>query len=149
MGKKYFKDDSKPMPRVTTNLVYLFKVKYENYYGKKCNIKEDKLHYEIRQSFDVFGLDIYDEGDRDWYEKNVLQDLFKKYDDLGYSEGKTFGAGHLHVEWLMNNLVNNIPNKKKEDKSSLTGKVGTVPMEHQDWMDSGKEYTDEDWEEEY
>ena len=135
MGKKYFKDDSKPLPRVTTALVSLFKVKYENYYGKKCNIKDDKLHYEIRQSFEVFGLDIYDVGDRDWYEHNVLQDLFKKYDDLGYSEGKAFGAGHLHVEWLMINLVNNIPNKKKEDKNDLTGKVGTVPMEHQDWMD--------------
>ncbi|MGM9834608.1 MAG: hypothetical protein ACI31M_02360 [Bacilli bacterium] len=135
MDRKYFKDTSKSLPRVTTELVNLFKVKYESYYGSKCKIKDDKLHYEIRQSFDVFGLDIYDVSDREWYENNVLQDLFKKYDDLGYSEGKTFGAGHLHVEWLMNNLVNNIPNKKKEDKNDLTGKVGTVAMEHQDWMD--------------
>ena len=108
MGK-YFKETDRRCPRVTTNLVYLFKVKYENYYGKKCNIKEDKLHYEIERSFELFELDIYDPGDREWYEKNVLQDLFKKYDDLGYSEGSKFCAGHLHVDWLMYKLVNNIP----------------------------------------
>lgn len=108
---KYFRGRSsnKMCSRATNQFVYLFKTKYEDYYNIKCTIKEDKLHYEIRKSFDIFGLDIHDMGDREWFIKNVLDVLFERYDELGYSEGKTFGAGHLHVEWLMNNLVNNIP----------------------------------------
>ena len=81
---------------------------------------------------------------------NVLEGLFEKYDSLGYSspEFPRFCANNLKT-FVIDNIINNIPNKKKESTSSLTGKVGTVPMEHQDWMDQGKEYTDEDWEREY
>ena len=104
---KYF-ENKKLLPRVTNELVELFKVKYEEYYGVKCRAKSSRIDYELRLSFEIFDLDIYKEEDRDWYRDNVLKDIFKKYDDLGYSSGEKFCVGHLHVEWLMIKLLREV-----------------------------------------
>ena len=146
-GQKKSTNDSRP----TTILVNLYKIKYKAYYGKDLSEREEnKLHFAIVDFFKNHALDFKDEEDKDWFVDNVLEGLFEKYDSLGYSspEFPRFCANNLKT-FVIDNIINNIPNKKKESTSSLTGKVGTVPMEHQDWMDQGKEYTDEDWEREY
>ena len=148
---KYFGKKKIDNGRPTNILVNLYKIKYENYYGCKLSEREEsKLHFAIVEFFKSHSLDFKDEGDKDWFVDNVLEGLFEKYDSLGYSspEFPRFCANNLKT-FVIDNIINNIPNKKKESTSSLTGKVGTVPMEHQDWMDQGKEYTDEDWEREY
>lgn len=148
---KYFGEKKTNNGRPTNILVNLYKIKYENYYGCKLSEREEsKLHFAIVDFFKTHSLDFKKEEDKDWFIDNVLDVLFERYDKLGYSsvDFPRFCANNLKT-WIIDNIINNIPNKKKEDKSSLTGKVGTVPMEHQDWMNSGKEYTDEDWEEEY
>ena len=148
---KYFGKKKIDNGRPTNILVNLYKIKYENYYGCKLSEREEsKLHFAIVDFFKNHALDFKNEGDKDWFVDNVLEGLFEKYDSLGYSspEFPRFCANNLKT-FVIDNIINNIPNKKKESTSSLTGKVGTVPMEHQDWMDQGKEYTDEDWEREY
>ena len=148
---KYFGKKKIDNGRPTNILVNLYKIKYENYYGCKLSEREEsKLHFAIVEFFKSHSLDFKDEEDKDWFVDNVLEGLFEKYDSLGYSspEFPRFCANNLKT-FVIDNIINNIPNKKKESTSSLTGKVGTVPMEHQDWMDQGKEYTDEDWEREY
>ena len=148
---KYFGKKKIDNGRPTNILVNLYKIKYENYYGCKLSEREEsKLHFAIVEFFKSHSLDFKKEEDKDWFVDNVLEGLFEKYDSLGYSspEFPRFCANNLKT-FVIDNIINNIPNKKKESTSSLTGKVGTVPMEHQDWMDQGKEYTDEDWEREY
>lgn len=132
-GQKKSTNDSRP----TTILVNLYKIKYKAYYGKDLSEREEnKLHFAIVDFFKNHALDFKDEGDKDWFVDNVLEGLFEKYDSLGYSspEFPRFCANNLKT-FVIDNIINNIPNKKKESTSSLTGKVGTVPMEHQDWMD--------------
>lgn len=143
---KYF-EKRKPLPRVTNALVELFKVKYEGYYGETCKIKSEKLDYELRQSFEIFNLNIYSQEDRDWYEHNVLDDLFKKYDDLGYSEGKKFGAGHLHVDWLMVSLVNGIKNEKVKYNKKEEVKAGEVDKDKFDKLNDDTKLADDEVEE--
>ena len=143
---KYF-EKKKPLPRVTNELVELFKVKYEGYYGETCKIKSEKLDYELRQSFEIFNLNIYSQEDRDWYEHNVLDDLFKKYDDLGYSEGKKFGAGHLHVDWLMVSLVNGIKNEKVKYNKKEEVKAGEVDKDKFDKLNDDTKLADDEVEE--
>ena len=148
---KYFGKKKIDNGRPTNILVNLYKIKYENYYGCKLSEREEsKLHFAIVEFFKSHSLDFKKEEDKDWFIDNVLDVLFERYDNLGYStpDFPRFCANNLKT-WVIDNIINEIPNKKKEDKNSLTGKVGTVPMEHQDWMDQGKEYTDEDWEREY
>ena len=134
---KYFGKKKIDNGRPTNILVNLYKIKYENYYGCKLSEREEsKLHFAIVEFFKSHSLDFKDEGDKDWFVDNVLEGLFEKYDSLGYSspEFPRFCANNLKT-FVIDNIINNIPNKKKESTSSLTGKVGTVPMEHQDWMD--------------
>lgn len=132
-GQKKSTNDSRP----TTILVNLYRIKYKAYYGKELSEREeDKLHFAIVEFFKNHALDFKKEEDKDWFVDNVLEGLFEKYDSLGYSspEFPRFCANNLKT-FVIDNIINNIPNKKKESTSSLTGKVGTVPMEHQDWMD--------------
>ena len=132
-GQKKSTNDSRP----TTILVNLYKIKYKAYYGKDLSEREEnKLHFAIVDFFKNHALDFKDEWDKDWFVDNVLEGLFEKYDSLGYSspEFPRFCANNLKT-FVIDNIINNIPNKKKQSTSSLTGKVGTVPMEHQDWMD--------------
>ena len=148
---KYFGKKKIDNGRPTNILVNLYKIKYENYYGCKLSEREEsKLHFAIVEFFKSHSLDFKKEEDKDWFIDNVLDVLFERYDNLGYStpDFPRFCANNLKT-FVIDNIINNIPNKKKESTSRLTGKVGTVPMEHQDWMDQGKEYTDEDWEREY
>ena len=136
MGK-YFGEKKTNNGRPTNILVNLYKIKYENYYGCKLSEREEsKLHFAIVDFFKSHSLDFKKEEDKDWFIDNVLDVLFERYDTLGYSsvDFPRFCANNLKT-WVIDNIINNIPNKKKEDKSSLTGKVGTVAMEHQDWMD--------------
>lgn len=142
---KIFKK-SNYLPRVTNELIRLFKVKYESYYETSCKIKDDKLNYEFRQSFDIFNLDIYSQEDRDWYITNVLDDLFKRYDDLGYSEGQKFGAGHLHVDWLMINLVNGIKNEKVKYNKDIV-QAGEVDTEKFDKLADDTKLSENEMEE--
>lgn len=87
--RKYFNKSSNTLKsRVTNELISSFKIKYKQYYGEKCSSKDDRLHYEIRRSFEVLELDIYNPHDREWYEENVLHELFERYDDLGYASQK-------------------------------------------------------------
>lgn len=134
---KYFGEKKTNNGRPTNILVNLYKIKYENYYGCKLSEREEsKLHFAIVDFFKSHSLDFKKEEDKDWFIDNVLDVLFERYDTLGYSsvDFPRFCANNLKT-WVIDNIINNIPNKKKEDKSSLTGKVGTVAMEHQDWMD--------------
>ena len=134
---KYFGKKKIDNGRPTNILVNLYKIKYENYYGCKLSEREEsKLHFAIVEFFKSHSLDFKKEEDKDWFVDNVLEGLFEKYDSLGYSspEFPRFCANNLKT-FVIDNIINNIPNKKKESTSSLTGKVGTVPMEHQDWMD--------------
>ena len=134
---KYFGKKKIDNGRPTNILVNLYKIKYENYYGCKLSEREEsKLHFAIVEFFKSHSLDFKKEEDKDWFIDNVLDVLFERYDNLGYStpDFPRFCANNLKT-WVIDNIINEIPNKKKEDKNSLTGKVGTVPMEHQDWMD--------------
>lgn len=142
---KLFKKNTKS-PRVTNELIMLFKVKYESYYETTCKINDDKLNWEFRKSFEIFNLNIYSQEDRDWYIENVLNDLFKKYDDLGYSEGHRFGAGHLHVDWLMVNLVNGVKNEKvKYNKDDV--QAGEVDAEKFDRLADNTKLSENEMEE--
>lgn len=134
---KYFGEKKTNNGRPTNILVNLYKIKYENYYGCKLSEREEsKLHFAIVDFFKTHSLDFKKEEDKDWFTDNVLDVLFERYDKLGYSsvDFPRFCANNLKT-WVIDNIINNIPNKKKEDKNDLTGKVGTVAMEHQDWMD--------------
>lgn len=148
---KYFGKKKIDNGRPTNILVNLYKIKYENYYGCKLSEREEnKLHFAIVEFFKSHSLDFKKEEDKDWFIDNVLDVLFERYDNLGYStpDFPRFCANNLKT-WVIDNIINEIPNKKKEDKNSLTGKVGTVPMEHQDWMDEVREFTEDEWEEKY
>ena len=137
VGKYFGQKKSTNASRPTTILVNLYRIKYKAYYGKELSEREeDKLHFAIVEFFKNHALDFKKEEDKDWFVDNVLEGLFEKYDSLGYSspEFPRFCANNLKT-FVIDNIINNIPNKKKESTSSLTGKVGTVPMEHQDWMD--------------
>jgi hypothetical protein len=134
---KYFGEKKTNNGRPTNILVNLYKIKYENYYGCKLSEREEsKLHFAIVDFFKSHSLDFKKEEDKDWFIDNVLDVLFERYDKLGYSsvDFPRFCANNLKT-WVIDNIINDIPNKKKEDKNDLTGKVGTVAMEHQDWMD--------------
>lgn len=134
---KYFGEKKTNNGRPTNILVNLYKIKYENYYGCRLSEREEsKLHFAIVDFFKTHSLDFKKEEDKDWFTDNVLDVLFERYDKLGYSsvDFPRFCANNLKT-WVIDNIINNIPNKKKEDKNDLTGKVGTVAMEHQDWMD--------------
>lgn len=134
---KYFGEKKTNNGRPTNILVNLYKIKYENYYGCKLSEREEsKLHFAIVDFFKTHSLDFKKEEDKDWFTDNVLDVLFERYDKLGYSsvDFPRFCANNLKT-WVIDNIINDIPNKKKEDKNDLTGKVGTVAIEHQDWMD--------------
>ena len=148
---KYFGKKKIDNGRPTNILVNLYKIKYENYYGCKLSEREEsKLHFAIVEFFKSHSLDFKKEEDKDWFIDNVLDVLFERYDNLGYStpDFPRFCANNLKT-WVIDNIINNIPNKQKGNKNSLTGKVGTVPMEHQDWMDEVREFTEDEWEEKY
>lgn len=137
VGKYFGERTSSTNGRPTNILVNLYKIKYEKYYNCKLSEREEnKLHFAIVEFFKSHSLDFKKEEDKDWFIENVLDVLFERYDKLGYSsiDFPKFCANNLKT-WVIDNIINNIPNKKKEDKNDLTGKVGTVAMEHQDWMD--------------
>lgn len=120
-GQKKSTNDSRP----TTILVNLYRIKYQAYYGKELSEREEnKLHFAIVEFFKNHALDFKNEKDKDWFIDNVLDGLFEKYDSLGYAspEFPRFYANNLKT-WVIDNIINNIPNKKKDDKGSLTGVV--------------------------
>lgn len=120
-GQKKSTNDSRP----TTILVNLYRIKYKAYYGKELSEREEnKLHFAIVEFFKNHALDFKNEKDKDWFIDNVLDGLFEKYDSLGYAspEFPRFYANNLKT-WVIDNIINNIPNKKKDDKGSLTGVV--------------------------
>lgn len=120
-GQKKSTNDSRP----TTILVNLYKIKYKAYYGKDLSEREEnKLHFAIVDFFKTHSLDFKKEEDKDWFTDNVLDVLFERYDKLGYSsvDFPRFCANNLKT-WVIDNIINNIPNKKKEDRGSLTGVV--------------------------
>ena len=151
------KENEKENEKENTNnslesLSIFFKISCEEYYNKKCNYSINTIGNKIEESFNILGLNINSKEDVEYYETNVLKDIFKKYDKLGYSKKKgyeIFIPTRLTVEWLIRNIINNVPSNPKEYSNSLTGKVGTVPMEHQDWMDEVREFTEDEWEEVY
>ena len=137
VGKYFGQKKSTNNGRPTTILVNLYKIRYKAYYGVDLpSREEDKLHFAIADFFKNHALSFKFEEDKDWFIENVLDGLFEKYDSLGYSSPNfpRFCANSLNT-FVIDNIINNVPNKKKESTSSLTGKVGTVPMEHQDWED--------------
>lgn len=122
---KYFGEKKTNNGRPTNILVNLYKIKYENYYGCKLSEREEsKLHFAIVDFFKSHSLDFKKEEDKDWFTDNVLDVLFERYDKLGYSsvDFPRFCANNLKT-WVIDNIINNISNKKKEDKGSLTGVV--------------------------
>ena len=122
---KYFGEKKTNNGRPTNILVNLYKIKYENYYGCKLSEREEsKLHFAIVEFFKSHSLDFKNEEDKDWFIENVLDVVFERYDKLGYSsiDFPKFCANNLKT-WVIDNIINNIPNKKKEDKGSLTGVV--------------------------
>lgn len=122
---KYFGEKKTNNGRPTNILVNLYKIKYENYYGCRLSEREEsKLHFAIVDFFKTHSLDFKKEEDKDWFTDNVLDVLFERYDKLGYSsvDFPRFCANNLKT-WVIDNIINNIPNKKKEDKGSLTGVV--------------------------
>lgn len=137
VGKYYGQKKSNTNGRPTNLLVNIYKGKYKIYYGEELSKREeDKLHFAITEFFKLHCLDFKKEEDTDWFIDNVLDGLFEKYDELGYSsvDFPRFCANHLKT-FIIDNIIDGKPNKKNDDKNSLTGKVGTVAMEHQDWMD--------------
>lgn len=122
---KYFGEKKTNNGRPTNILVNLYKIKYENYYGCKLSEREEsKLHFAIVDFFKTHSLDFKKEEDKDWFIDNVLDVLFERYDKLGYSsvDFPRFCANNLKT-WVIDNIINDIPNKKKEDRGSLTGVV--------------------------
>lgn len=116
MGKYFNSKKSNNIGRPTNILVNLYKKRYENYYGCKLSTREeDKLHFAIVEFFNNHALDFKVEEDKDWFVDNVLDGLFEKYDYLGYSskEFPRFCANSLKT-FLIDNIINNIPNKKKD-----------------------------------
>lgn len=115
MGKYFGEGQSRikdPRDKAVSLLACIFRFKYKKYYGIECPNNSYKVRSEIIKSFELFELDIYNSNNREWYMRNVLEVIFERYDKLGYSEGGRFCAGHLHVDWLMYRLVNNIPRYK-------------------------------------
>ena len=122
---KYFGEKKTNNGRPTNILVNLYKIKYEKYYDCKLSEREEsKLHFAIVEFFKSHSLDFKKEEDKDWFIENVLDVVFERYDKLGYSsiDFPKFCANNLKT-WVIDNIINNIPNKKKEDKGSLTGVV--------------------------
>ena len=102
--------------RPTNILVNLYKKRYENYYGCKLSEREEsKLHLAIVEFFKNHALDFKNEGDKDWFIENVLDELFEKYDKLGYAskEFPRFCANSLKT-FLIDNLIDNVPNRQKD-----------------------------------
>ncbi len=125
VGKYFGERTSSTNGRPTNILVNLYKIKYEKYYDCKLSEREEsKLHFAIVEFFKSHSLDFKKEEDKDWFIENVLDVVFERYDQLGYSsiDFPKFCANNLKT-WVIDNIINNIPNKKKEDKSSLTGVV--------------------------
>lgn len=119
----------------------IYTEEYERIFGIKPILTRDSFKTMTNSIQELIGE----------YSIDKLVEIMTKYKDLGYDNSNTikFGA-HLFTNpkcfWVIQNILNDI---RYKNTSNLTGKVGTVPMEHQDWMDQGKEYTDEDWEREY
>lgn len=112
MGK-YF-GGRKGIGRPTNMLVNLYAIKYKEYYGCKLPEREEyKLHFAIVEFFNSHGLDLKKDEDKDWFMENVLDGLFEKYDDLGYSSSQfpKFCANSLKT-WVIDNIINNISKYK-------------------------------------
>lgn len=109
MGK-YF-GEGKGIGRPTNILVNLYKIKYELYYECRLTEKEESaLHSAIVYFFKAHSLDLKYEEDKDWFIDNVLDVIFERYDDLGYSNAEypRFIPRHLATDWLIDNIINNV-----------------------------------------
>ena len=103
-------------------LVNYYIEEYESYYKEKFPRKQkDRLYNEMVEFYDTW---TYSDGNLvpvDDFKQRVLHDLFKKYNDLGYESRKypRFCIGNLHVNWLMDNLINHTKYNKRTEKYEL------------------------------
>ena len=112
MGKYFGQNKSNINGRSTNLLVNIYKGKYKIYYGEEISEREEnELHFAIVKFFELHCLDFKFEEDIDWFIDNVLDGLFKKYDELGYSSASfpRFRPAYLAADWLIDNIIDNKP----------------------------------------
>lgn len=106
------------IPKIS-QLVDYFITEYESYYGEKFpRTQRDRLYKELLKCYFRWtypsGVPLTVSG----FKSHILRNIFKKYDDLGYSTCNypKFCIGHLHVSWLMENLVKHATYNLKTNK---------------------------------
>lgn len=91
-------------------LVQLYILKYEEYYGEKCPNAYYNIANKIKEFCKRHSINYREECDRDWFIENVLDVVFERYDELGYSSAKypRFSPTHLITDWVIDNIINNV-----------------------------------------